>query len=83
MNNQFRQIDEILSNWSDFMSIGYIKPVDRWLDVLLPKLKPLLYQNGGPIILTQVVNNVVYIAFKLVLHSVLYSVLMVFCSQPV
>ena len=34
--------------------IGYIAAVDRWMGVLLPKLKPLLYANGGPIIAVQV-----------------------------
>ena len=32
----------------------YIAAVDRWMGVLLPKLKPLLYANGGPIIAVQV-----------------------------
>ena len=34
--------------------IGYLAAVDRWMGVLLPKLKPLLYANGGPIISVQV-----------------------------
>ncbi|XP_006737662.2 beta-galactosidase-like [Leptonychotes weddellii] len=33
---------------------GYLAAVDKWLGVLLPKMKPLLYQNGGPIITVQV-----------------------------
>lgn len=36
---------------------GYIAAVDRWMGVLLPKLKPLLYANGGPIIAVQVENE--------------------------
>lgn len=31
--------------------------VDKWLSVLLPKVKPLLYHNGGPIIMAQVENE--------------------------
>ncbi|XP_054991247.1 beta-galactosidase [Sorex araneus] len=35
----------------------YLQAVDKWLGVLLPKMKPLLYQNGGPIITVQVENE--------------------------
>ncbi|XP_069862600.1 beta-galactosidase [Dipodomys merriami] len=35
----------------------YLKAVDKWLGVLLPKMRPLLYQNGGPIITVQVENE--------------------------
>lgn len=35
----------------------YLKYVDLWLAVLLPKIKPLLYENGGPIIMVQVENE--------------------------
>uniref|UniRef100_H0WYG7 Beta-galactosidase n=2 Tax=Otolemur garnettii TaxID=30611 RepID=H0WYG7_OTOGA len=35
----------------------YLAAVDKWLGVLLPKMKPLLYQNGGPIISVQVENE--------------------------
>eukprot|EP00795_Rhopilema_esculentum_P014374 gene14374-5422_t len=35
----------------------YLGAVDSWLSVLLPKLKPLLYENGGPIISVQVENE--------------------------
>ncbi|NP_001032730.1 beta-galactosidase [Canis lupus baileyi] len=35
----------------------YLAAVDKWLGVLLPKMKPLLYQNGGPIITMQVENE--------------------------
>lgn len=36
---------------------GYLFYVDTWLGVLLPKMKPLLYENGGPIISVQVENE--------------------------
>ena len=36
---------------------GYIKQVDEWYSVLFPKLKSLLYENGGPIISVQVENE--------------------------
>lgn len=35
----------------------YLAAVDKWLAVLLPKMKRLLYQNGGPIITVQVENE--------------------------
>ncbi|XP_059823447.1 beta-galactosidase-like isoform X2 [Hypanus sabinus] len=35
----------------------YLAAVDRWFGVLLPKVKPFLYQNGGPIISVQVENE--------------------------
>ncbi|XP_048204582.1 beta-galactosidase [Perognathus longimembris pacificus] len=35
----------------------YLQAVDKWLGVLLPKMRPLLYQNGGPIITVQVENE--------------------------
>lgn len=36
---------------------GYLAVVDKWLGVILPKMKPLLYQNGGPIITVQLENE--------------------------
>ncbi|XP_060086081.1 beta-galactosidase-like [Ylistrum balloti] len=39
------------------MDSTYIKYVDQWMDVLLPKLKPLLYNNGGPVIMVQIENE--------------------------
>ena len=36
---------------------GYLKHVDDWYSVLFPKMKPLLYENGGPIIMVQVENE--------------------------
>ncbi|XP_023235780.1 beta-galactosidase-like isoform X2 [Centruroides sculpturatus] len=35
----------------------YLKYVDKWLGVLLPLIKPYLYENGGPIITVQVENE--------------------------
>ncbi|XP_053570480.1 beta-galactosidase [Bombina bombina] len=35
----------------------YVQAVDNWMSVLLPKIKPLVYQNGGPIISVQVENE--------------------------
>ncbi|XP_040209272.1 beta-galactosidase [Rana temporaria] len=35
----------------------YLQAVDNWMSVFLPKMKPLLYQNGGPIITVQVENE--------------------------
>ena len=35
----------------------YLDAVDTWMSVVLPKLKPLLYANGGPIISVQVENE--------------------------
>uniref|UniRef100_A0ACB8FUI3 Beta-galactosidase n=1 Tax=Sphaerodactylus townsendi TaxID=933632 RepID=A0ACB8FUI3_9SAUR len=35
----------------------YLTAVERWMGVLLPKMKPHLYQSGGPIIMVQVENE--------------------------
>ncbi|XP_078085304.1 beta-galactosidase-like [Mustelus asterias] len=35
----------------------YLAAVDKWFSILLPKMKPLMYQNGGPIISFQVENE--------------------------
>ncbi|XP_078152313.1 beta-galactosidase 17 [Carex rostrata] len=35
----------------------YLSLVERWWGILLPKMAPLLYQNGGPIIMVQVENE--------------------------
>ena len=37
-----------------FAFLVYLNEVTRWMSVLLPKLRPLLYNNGGPIISVQV-----------------------------
>ncbi|XP_021359031.1 beta-galactosidase-like isoform X1 [Mizuhopecten yessoensis] len=39
------------------MDSTYIHYVDQWFDVLMPKVKPLLYVNGGPIITIQIENE--------------------------
>ncbi|XP_071158148.1 beta-galactosidase-like isoform X2 [Mytilus edulis] len=39
------------------MDSTYIKYVDKWLDVLYPMLKPLLYINGGPVLMVQIENE--------------------------
>ena len=33
-------------------------PVDKWLSVLLPKVRKLLYSNGGPVIMVQVADSI-------------------------
>ncbi|KAM7541550.1 hypothetical protein Aperf_G00000020047 [Anoplocephala perfoliata] len=35
----------------------FIDPVIRWFEQLLPRLKPLLYHNGGPVIMVQLENE--------------------------
>ena len=32
----------------------YLEHVNRWFDVLLPKVAPYLYQRGGPVVMVQV-----------------------------
>ncbi len=39
------------------MDSSYIAESERWLAKLMPKIKPLLYQNGGPVIMVQVENE--------------------------
>lgn len=36
------------------LALGYIEEVDRWMEKLLPMIRPFLYQNGGPVITVQV-----------------------------
>ncbi|KAJ4884437.1 Beta-galactosidase 17 [Raphanus sativus] len=36
---------------------AYLKLVERWWNVLLPKVSPLLYRNGGPVIMVQIENE--------------------------
>ncbi|XP_070584821.1 beta-galactosidase-1-like protein isoform X2 [Erythrolamprus reginae] len=36
---------------------GFLQAVNKWLSILLPKIKPRLYQNGGNIISIQVENE--------------------------
>jgi len=35
----------------------YLSEVEKWFSLLLPKLVPMLYKNGGPIIMVQVENE--------------------------
>ncbi|KAM3299527.1 hypothetical protein ACQJBY_040828 [Aegilops geniculata] len=35
----------------------YLSLVERWWRVLLPKVAPLLYENGGPVIMVQIENE--------------------------
>ncbi|CAO2840197.1 unnamed protein product [Amaranthus hypochondriacus] len=35
----------------------YLKMVDEWWGILLPKVSPFLYGNGGPIIMVQIENE--------------------------
>ncbi|XP_064911210.1 beta-galactosidase isoform X2 [Columba livia] len=35
----------------------YLAAVEKWMGVLLPKMRPHLYQNGGPVIMVQVENE--------------------------
>ena len=44
-------IDSIIPRSSE---TNYMTAVNKWLQTLLPKLVPYLYQNGGPIITVQV-----------------------------
>ncbi|XP_048754699.2 beta-galactosidase-like isoform X2 [Ostrea edulis] len=39
------------------MDPTYIKYVDIWMDKLLPMLTPLLYENGGPVLMVQIENE--------------------------
>lgn len=36
---------------------NFLRLVERWWEILLPKLAPLLYANGGPIIMVQIENE--------------------------
>lgn len=36
---------------------AFMAALERWYSVLLPLVKPLLYQNGGPILMVQVENE--------------------------
>ncbi|KFP28764.1 Beta-galactosidase, partial [Colius striatus] len=36
---------------------NYLAAVEKWMGVLLPKMRPHLYQNGGPVIMVQVENE--------------------------
>ncbi|KAK9099328.1 hypothetical protein Syun_026373 [Stephania yunnanensis] len=36
---------------------AYLQLIERWWGILLPKIVPLLYNNGGPIIMIQIENE--------------------------
>lgn len=36
---------------------NFLHLVERWWEILLPKIAPLLYENGGPIIMVQIENE--------------------------
>ncbi|XP_059456534.1 beta-galactosidase 17 isoform X2 [Corylus avellana] len=36
---------------------NFLRLVERWWEILLPKVAPLLYANGGPIIMVQIENE--------------------------
>lgn len=38
----------------------FLAAVDSWWGELLPRMAPLLYRNGGPIVLVQVSNSFVH-----------------------
>ncbi|CAI9584524.1 unnamed protein product [Staurois parvus] len=54
----------------------YLKAVDSWLSVLLPKIQPRLYSNGGNIISVQVENE--YGSFHACDYSYLRHLLTIF-----
>ncbi|CAM9943108.1 unnamed protein product, partial [Heterosigma akashiwo] len=35
----------------------FLTPIQSWFDFLLPKMVPFLYENGGPIVMTQIENE--------------------------
>lgn len=52
---------------------GYVTHVEKWFSVLLSKIRPYLYNNGGPIITVQVENEygTVYAEIAVVYYLVL------------
>lgn len=38
-------------------TLSYINAIQRYYNTLMPILKPLLYKNGGPILMLQVENE--------------------------
>lgn len=37
--------------------LKYLAHVKRWFDALLPIIQPLMYENGGPILMLQIENE--------------------------
>lgn len=42
---------------STFFLVDYLNEIRKWYSVLMPKIQPLLYGNGGPIIMVQIENE--------------------------
>ena len=42
--------------------------VKKWLDVILPVIKPLLYSEGGPVIMVQV-SKIFNLLIPVIFHS--------------
>lgn len=42
---------------SSFWLLDYIREVGKWFKVLMPKIVPYLYGNGGPVIMVQMENE--------------------------
>lgn len=38
-----------------FIFAAYLDRVDKWFTVLLTTVKPFLYENGGPVVMVQVI----------------------------
>ena len=54
----------------------YLDAVDSWMSVVLPKVRPLLYANGGPVISVQVENE--YGSFFVCYHDYMTHLKQVF-----
>lgn len=39
------------------LSSDYVREVEKWYNVLMPKVQPYLYAIGGPIIMVQIENE--------------------------
>ncbi|KFQ52449.1 Beta-galactosidase, partial [Nestor notabilis] len=52
---EWDMVHSLLSGFSS--AHDYLAAVEKWMGVLLPKMRPHLYQNGGPIIMVQVENE--------------------------
>lgn len=65
-NYNYTNID---SNYIIFIFLAYMSYVHRWLTVLMTRMNPLLYGNGGPIIMVQVCKFCVVI---ILLYNIVY-----------
>ena len=43
---------------------NFVAPAERWWRVLLPRIAPLLYGRGGPIVMVQVVHWMALLGFS-------------------